>query len=96
MRKFLILSAFCAAAHAGNFAQTDNQSGGKIVIMTETCSKDASMSRAYNYTSDGRTEDGCWKYDNDTVVIQWDVIGRRRYPIKYFSLMNEYREFKAF
>ena len=96
MKKLLAFLLIANLAHASNFAETDNQSGGKIVITTDACQKDVSMSRAYNYTQDGKTEDGCWKYDSDTVVVFWDVIGKRRYPISYFKLVNEFNKFRSF
>lgn len=53
-------------------------------------------SRAYYYTGDGATEEGCWRYDGETIVIQWERQGKRRYPIKYFTLRGQYRDFKTF
>ena len=98
IKNFIITSALVlsCSVQANNFAEADNIGGGKIIITTDVCSKDSSMSKAYNYTKEGLTEDGCWKYDSDTVIVQWDVTGRRRYPIFYFSLLNEYRKFKSF
>jgi len=37
MKKLLALLLIANLAHASNFAETDNQSGGKIVITTEAC-----------------------------------------------------------
>ena len=92
----LILLAAASVAHADNFAETDNQAGGKITIMTDVCEADKAQSRAYFYTRDGLTEEGCWKYDAETIVIVWERQGKRRYPINMFSLMGGYRKFKAF
>jgi len=96
--KYMLLSLLAAAtvAHADNFAESDNQAGGKIVLMTDACSTDKTQSRAYYYTKDNLTEDGCWKYDAETVVIVWEKEGKRRYPISHFSLLGAYRKFKAF
>jgi len=96
--KYMLLSFLAAAsiAHADNFAEADNAAGGKIVLMTDACETDKSLSRAYSYTKDNRTEDGCWKYDAETIVILWEKEGKRRYPINHFSLLNAYRKFKAF
>ena len=94
-----LIAIFLAAAtlaHADNFAETDNQAGGKITIMTDACEIDKNLSRAYFYTSGGITEEGCWKYDAETIVIVWEKQGKRRYPINMFSLMGGYRKFKAF
>jgi hypothetical protein len=96
--KHLLLTLLVAStvAHADNFAETDNQAGGKITIMTDVCETDKAQSRAYFYTRDGMTEEGCWKYDAETIVIVWERLGKRRYPINMFALMGGYRKFKAF
>tara|TARA_R110000868_G_scaffold48833_3_gene158043 strand:- start:15 stop:314 length:300 start_codon:yes stop_codon:yes gene_type:complete len=88
----LAMTSVCA----NPFAETDNQAGGKIVILTDVCEADKAQSRAYFYTRDGLTEEGCWKYDAETIVIVWERQGKRRYPINMFSLMGGYRKFKAF
>ncbi len=88
------LAAAAIAAHAQPFAETDNQGGGKIVLLTDPCPTTPGESRAYFYTKDGTTEDGCWKYDGDTVVAQWERQGKRRYPISYFKLRGHFRDFK--
>jgi hypothetical protein len=80
---------------ANPFAETENQAGGKIVILTEACEGKPALSRAYFYTKDNVTEDGCWRYDNDTIVIEWEKEGRRRYPIGVFKLLNQYSKFKT-
>ena len=80
---------------ANPFAETENQAGGKIVILTEACEGKPALSRAYFYTKDNVTEDGCWRYDNDTIVIEWEKEGRRRYPISVFKLLNQYSKFKS-
>ena len=95
--KTYILAALAAAtitAHAEPFAETDNQGGGKIVLLTDACPANPAESRAYFYIKDGTTEDGCWRYDNDTVVAQWERQGKRRYPIAYFRLRGHFRDFK--
>lgn len=88
------LAALTFTAHAEPFADTDNQGRGKIVIMTDTCPAMPSESRAYFYTAEGQTEEGCWRYDADTILIQWEKQGKRRYPIAYFRLRGQYRDFK--
>ena len=96
--KYILLSLLTAAtvAHADNFAETDNQAGGKIVLMTDVCETDNTQSRAYFYTRDNLTQEGCWKYDAETIVVVWEKDGKRRYAISSFSLVNAYRKFKAF
>jgi hypothetical protein len=97
--KKLIISIAAAltlgAAHADPFAETDNLAGGKITILTEQCDGKPQQSRAYYFTKEGATEDGCWRYDGDTIVVEWEKQGRRRYPINYFKLLNQYSKFKG-
>ena len=88
-----IATVFSFAAQADTFAEADNQAGGKIAILTAKC-ENKTDSRAYYYTSDGNTEEGCWRYDSGTVVIEWEKSGRKRYPISVFKLRNAYRDFK--
>jgi hypothetical protein len=87
----LAMTSVCA----NPFAETENQAGGKIVILNESCEGKPNLSRAYFYTKDNVTEDGCWRYDNDTIVIEWEKEGRRRYPIGVFKLLNQYSKFKT-
>ena len=93
----IILTAALAitSACANPFAETDNNAGGKIVILNEACEGKPALSRAYLYTKDNLTEDGCWRYDNDTIVIEWEKEGRRRYPINVFKLLNQYSKFRT-
>ena len=91
----LVTSLTLGAAYADPFAETDNLAGGKITILTDQCDGKPQQSRAYYFTKEGMTEDGCWRYDGDTVVVEWDKLGRRRYPINYFKLLNQYSKFKA-
>lgn len=97
MKHAIYTLALCAAlsAHADPFADTDNQAGGKITLMTEQC-ENSKDSRAFFYTQDGQTEDGCWRYDGNTVVVTWEKTGRRRYPISYFKLLNQFSKFRTF
>ena len=53
----LAMTSVCA----NPFAETENQAGGKIVILTESCEGKPALSRAYFYTKDNVTEDGCWR-----------------------------------
>ena len=74
MRNLIIASAIALAAStaaANPFAEVENQGGGKITLLTDTCQAKPQLSRAYFYTSIGVTEDGCWSYDGDTIVVEW-------------------------
>lgn len=82
------------SANADTFADTENLANGKIAILTDACTTGAGERRAYYYTGNGETEEGCWRYDGDTIIIQWERVGKRRYPISFFKLRGQYREFK--
>ena len=80
----IILMGAVATASAQNVLGTiKNQAGGKIVLLDEPCAKadNKGQRRAFLWTSDNLSDDGCWKLDNGTVVVDWDAIGRRRYPV---------------
>ena len=98
MRNLIIASAIALAAStaaANPFAEVENQGGGKITLLTDTCQAKPQLSRAYFYTSIGVTEDGCWSYDGDTIVVEWQQQGRRRYPISAFRLLNQFSKFRS-
>jgi len=79
----IILIGAVATASAQNVLGTiKNQAGGKIVLLEEPCAKANSQGqrRAFFWTEDNYSDDGCWKLDNGTVVVEWDTHGRRRYP----------------
>lgn len=75
-------------------------SGGRTVLTTEPCMEKIDtlklgtnkgalegMRRAFYYTGDGRTNDGCWKHEAGSVLLVWpseNVI--RRWPVKNFKI----------
>lgn len=84
----LMALSLIATASAQNVLGTiKNQAGGKIALLDEPCAKADSKSqrRAFFWTSDNFSDDGCWKLDNGTVVVEWDTHGRRRYPVELVS-----------
>lgn len=47
----------------------------------------ANMRRAFYYTSDGMTAEGCWRHDAGTVLLAWPAERiLRRWPIKNFDV----------
>lgn len=90
----LTLALVAATAQANPFAEAENMAGGKMTILTDVCKDKPGQSRAYYYAKDGLTEDGCWRYDGDTIVIEWETTGRKRYPIAVFKLLNQFSKFK--
>ena len=90
MNKLLIVFTLILAAPAlaGTKAYTKNNGGGQIVLTDEKCEWDASMLRSYTYTKDHYTEEGCWKDDDLTVYVKWDIMGEKRYAKKLFKVSN--------
>ena len=89
-------------AQAGVFATADNapKFGGKTVLTTDLCllkidtnqfgvskANLDGLQRAFYYTKDGETNEGCWKHEYGSVLLVWpsENIMRRR-PIGNFDL----------
>jgi hypothetical protein len=93
---FLILfMVFATSAKAGAIASMPNRAGGKIVLTDEVCKHKGkvydSLKRAYNYSTEGYTTEGCFAIEDETVVVIWDdgtPNGRMRYPIENFTLIK--------
>ena len=90
----LLLSA--AAVNAETFATQPNKAGGKIVLTDETCRHDGKtfdkLNRAYNYSTEGYTSEGCWMVDGETIVIVWvENSQRMRYPFENFTLNPKWK-----
>lgn len=46
------------------------------------------MHRAFYYTGDGMTNEGCWKHDAGSVVLVWPTENiLRRWPTKNFEIV---------
>jgi hypothetical protein len=92
MRKLLAVLLFCPIlAYGAVIATMPNQAGGKIVLTDEQCTYNGksypSLLKAYFYTPEGTTGDGCWKLDDETVIIVWiDSNTTRRYPAENFNI----------
>lgn len=92
MKKLLIaLALLPTVAFAEVIASMPNQAGGKIVLTDEEC-KHAGKSyptlrKSYFYTPEGTTGDGCWRLDDETVIVVWiDSNTTRRYPVENFDI----------
>lgn len=73
---------------------------GRVVLTTEPCAEKLDtlrlgtnkaalegLRRAFYYTGNGETNDGCWKHEAGSVLLVWpseNVI--RRWPIKNFKI----------
>lgn len=83
-------------AFAETIASMPNQGGGKIVLTNETCKVGEkvykSLSRAYNYTSEGYGSEGCFYVEDETVVVVWNNstgTKQMRYPAENFTLTKK-------
>ena len=96
------LAATLTTAHADTFAVggVKGDSKGRTVLTTEPCEFKAdfyqqgvnkallgNMRRAFYYTSNGMTNEGCWKHDAGTIVLVWPTENiMRRWPADNFKL----------
>lgn len=96
MNKLLTVLLFVPTlAFAGAIATMPNQAGGKIVLTDETCRHNGKvyekLNRAYNYSIQGHTTEGCFFVEDETVVVIWDdgtATPRMRYPAENFTLIK--------
>jgi hypothetical protein len=91
----ILFLIFISSAQAGAIASMPNRAGGKIVLTDEVCKHKGkiydSLKRAYNYSTEGYTTEGCFAIEDETVVVIWDdgtPNGRMRYPIENFTLIK--------
>jgi hypothetical protein len=82
-------------AQAGAIATMPNRAGGKIVLTDEACvhkgKKYDGLNRAYNYSTEGYTTEGCFVVEDDTVVVIWDdgtANSKMRYPAENFTIIK--------
>ena len=85
-------------AQAGAIATMPNRAGGKIVLTDEACvhngKKYDGLKRAYNYSTEGYTTEGCFIVEDDTVVVIWNdgsANSKMRYPAENFTIINRKR-----
>jgi hypothetical protein len=81
---------------AETIATMPNQGQGKIVLTNEICKYEGkiydTLNRAYNYTSEGYTTEGCFYVEDETVVVIWATAGKStkmRYPAANFTLTKK-------
>lgn len=85
-------------AQAAAIATMPNRAGGKIVLTDEACvhkgKKYDGLNRAYNYSTEGYTTEGCFMVEDDTVVVIWNdgsANSKMRYPAENFTIINRKR-----
>ena len=86
-----LLLCFSIQAHAAVIASMPNQAGGKIVLTDEACVHNGKrydgLYKSYFYASSGLSGDGCWKLEDEVVVVVWvDSGNTKRYPVQNFEL----------
>ena len=93
MKAIITTLLLCFSIHAGAavVASMPNQAGGKIVLTDEECRHKGktytNLLKAYFYTPEGITGDGCWAIEDEVVVVVWiDTGNTRRYPIQNFDI----------
>jgi hypothetical protein len=92
MKKLIGVLLLCPMlAYGAVIATMPNQAGGKIVLTDESCvygnKNYPSLYRSYFYTPEGTAGDGCWRLDDETVIVVWfDSNTTRRYPAVNFDI----------
>ena len=83
-------------AFAAAIATMPNRAGGKIVLTDEACvhkgKRYDGLNRAYNYSTEGYTTEGCFVVEDDTVVVIWDdgsANSKMRYPAENFTIIKK-------
>jgi hypothetical protein len=81
-------------AYGAVIATLPNQAGGKIVLTDEVCKYQGKtynhLLKAYFYTNEGLTGDGCWALEDETITIVWKDNGTtRRYPAQNFDIRRK-------
>jgi hypothetical protein len=96
MRKLLaVLLCVPMLAQAGAIASMPNKAGGKIVLTDEACVHKGKtyegLARAYNYSVEGYTTEGCFAIEDETVVVIWNdgsANSKMRYPAENFTIIK--------
>ena len=100
----VLVATLALPAHAEIFATAGvkGDRDGRTVLTTDPCeikfdllqiglnkTTTSEMRRAFYYTSDGTTNEGCWKHDAETVVMVWPVEPFvRRWPVSSFKVVD--------
>ena len=107
MKKILIgalLALTTTLANAEMLATLPNKAGGKIVLTDEICvdpvtkERYDALKRAYNYSAEGGTSEGCYFVEDESVVVVWvnsQSRDRSRYPLENFTFNKNYSKRKG-
>ena len=96
MKKLLLICLMSSSVCLGEtIATLPNQGGGKIVLTNEPCKVGdknyLNLNRVYNYGSTGQTMEGCFKVEDETVVVVWVDGTTFRYPAENFTIRKKYQ-----
>jgi len=100
----VLAATLATTGHADIFATAGvkDDRNGRTVLTTDPCGITfdrvyigvgkiipSEMRRAFYYTSDGTTNEGCWKHDAETVVMVWPAEPFvRRWPVSSFKVVD--------
>jgi hypothetical protein len=98
MKLKLLIAAIAmsyGAAQAEAIATMPNKAGGKIVLTNQACVHKGKtydgLARAYNYSTEGYTTEGCFAVEDETVVVIWHEVSansKMRYPAENFTIIK--------
>jgi len=84
---FFALMISSSSAHALIIAEMYNKANGKIVITDEVCNLGGTAKLAYTTIPNGKTDLGCWVYDEDYIHIKWQEGNRlQSYPFELWDV----------
>jgi hypothetical protein len=77
MKKLLlVLLLVSGAVHAKEeWLESDNEGGGKIVLLPNECPNVPKLKRMYAYTKSGETIWGCWNFWTGMIHVVYDKTG---------------------
>ena len=91
-----ILTIAISVVQAAAIATMPNRAGGKIVLTDEACIHKGKtydgLARAYNYSTEGYTTEGCFAVEDETVVVIWNdgsANSKMRYPAENFTIIKK-------
>ena len=96
LKHLTVLALFIPSfVQAAAIATMPNRAGGKIVLTDEACVHKGKtydgLNRAYNYSTEGYTTEGCFVVEDETVVVIWNdgsANSKMRYPAENFTIIK--------
>ena len=89
----LTASLFASNAVGDARAYYEDGSGDKIILTDEVCKVEDTviegLARAVAKV-DGESVEGCWVYDEQSVIISWEGRPAKRYPFKMWKAVVTY------